>query len=52
MSVDISSLWALCDSFEDRSRDKNHYGALQRMVWRQAHEQLALRLGERVLPGA
>lgn len=45
--IDTAALWELCDRFEDRSRDINGYGPLQRQVWRQAHEQLAKRLGER-----
>lgn len=48
MSVDLSALWELCDRFEDRARAINDYGPLQRQVWRQAHEQLAAKLGERM----
>lgn len=45
--MDQSTLWMLADLFEDRSKDKHHYGPLQRIIWKQAHADLKKALGER-----
>ncbi|MFM8798713.1 MAG: hypothetical protein ACKODT_07130 [Fluviibacter sp.] len=42
-----ANLWELADLFEDRAKDRNTFGPLQRMVWAAAHQALVERLGER-----
>lgn len=43
----MGELWELADEFAARSKDRHHYGPLQRMIWQQAHAALVQRLGER-----
>ena len=45
-----ANVWMVADNFEARSKDKHHYGPLQRFIWKMAHEELLKVLGKRELP--